>query len=70
MYEKCEKKRLTYIVTETEPEKLQETLCSLGYEGWILCNMIPIQRIESGLTLNNQPKIKTTYQLVFKTDMI
>lgn len=70
MCEKCKNKRLTYIVTETEPEKLQETLCSLGSEGWILCNILERYEIQPGLTMNGQPKVKTIYQLVMKTDMI
>lgn len=62
--------KYTYIVCEVQPEKLQEELCSLGAEGWLLCNIIPLQRITPGsLMINGQPKAELIYQLVFKTDM-
>ena len=59
----------TYIVTQVEPDNLQEELCSLGSEGWELITVVPLSRLD-GMALNGQPKIKITYQLIFKSEMI
>jgi len=61
--------KYTYIVKEVKPDDLQEELCLLGGDGWELVSIIPISRFDISIQLNNQPKMKITYQLILKSEI-
>jgi len=61
--------KFKYLVIEVQPDELNEKLNSLGYEGWILCNIIPLQKWLS-IPVPGQPPFKLSYQLVFKMEFV
>lgn len=51
----------------TDPEQLETELNRMS-PGWQLIQLIPVTKIETGITLNGQPKMKMFLMaIIFKT---
>lgn len=49
----------------TDPEMLETELNRITEPGWSLIQLIPLTKIEPGITLNGQPKMKMLFVGVF-----